>query len=70
MVNKALACGVPVISFEERVAIDLVKNDHNSFLINDFSNIKLAKNIINILQMKRDKINKLKKYYFNKMWGY
>ena len=70
MVNKALACGVPVISFKERAAIDLVKNDHNSFLINDFSNIKLAKNIINIPQMKRDKINKLKKYYFNKMWGY
>ena len=67
MVNEALTCGLPVISFKERVAIGLVKNDHNSFLINDFSSIKLAKNIINILQVKRNKINKLKKYFFNKI---
>ena len=60
MVNESLACGVPVISFNEGVATDLVKNDYNGFLINSFSSKKLAKKIIDILQMKKDKVKKLK----------
>lgn len=61
MVNESLACGVPVISFKEGVAVDLIKNNYNGFLIDNFSSIKLAKNIINILKMKNDNVNKMKK---------
>ena len=60
MVNESLACGVPVISFKEGVAVDLIKNNYNGFLINDFSSIKLAKNIISIMKMTNEKLSKMK----------
>ena len=60
MVNEALACGIPVISFNEGVAVDLIKDNYNGFLVNNFSSTKLAIRIIDILKMKNSKIYKMK----------
>ena len=37
MVNEALACGTPVISFRNGVSVDVIRNGYNGFLISKIS---------------------------------
>ena len=45
MVNEALACGTPVISFRNGVSVDVIRNGYNGFLISKISSELLAKKI-------------------------
>jgi len=61
MVNEALACGVPVISFEIGVAVDFIKKNYNGYLIKSLSSKLLAEKILYISKLKNKKIKNMKK---------
>ena len=71
MVNEALACGTPVISFRNGVSVDVIRNGYNGFLISKISSELLAKKINEISFYRKKKISSLVKFkktaknYFN-----
>ena len=61
MVNEALACGTPVISFRNGVSVDVIRNGYNGFLISKISSELLAKKINEISFYRKKKISSLVK---------
>jgi glycosyltransferase involved in cell wall biosynthesis len=61
MVNEALACGVPVVSFKIGISNDVIKNNFNGYLASDISKKKLGDKIIEIINIKTKHLNKMKK---------
>jgi glycosyltransferase involved in cell wall biosynthesis len=53
MVNQALMCGTPVVSFEVGVAIDLVKNGITGFIAKKFDCYEYAEGILYLLRLKQ-----------------
>lgn len=60
MINEALACGVPVISFKVGVANDIIFNKKNGFLLKKISHIELAKSIIKVRNLSNVQLLKMK----------
>ena len=61
MVNEALACGIPVLSFKIGVAVEFIKENYNGFLIKKISSKFLAKKILEISKLKINEITRMKK---------
>ena len=61
MVNEALACGIPVLSFKIGVAVDFIKENYNGFLVKKISSKFLAKKILKISKLKINEIIHMKK---------
>tara|TARA_Y100000741_G_scaffold364735_1_gene356742 strand:+ start:842 stop:2065 length:1224 start_codon:yes stop_codon:yes gene_type:complete len=61
MVNEALACGVPVLSFKIGVSNDVIRNNFNGYLANNISNKKLGDQIIKITKVNTKHLKKMKK---------
>jgi len=61
MVNEALACGVPVISFKTGISNDVIRNNINGYLVGDFSKEKLGDLIIEISKINLKNLKKMKK---------
>ena len=61
MINEALACGVPVVSFKIGISNDVIRNNFNGFLANDISKKKLGDKIIEITKVKMNHLKQMKK---------
>ena len=61
MVNEALACSIPVLSFKISVAVNFIKKNYNGFLIKKISSKFLAKKILEISILKINEITHMKK---------
>ena len=61
MINEALACGVPVVSFKIGISNDVVRNNFNGYLVSDISKKKLGDKIIEITKVKTNHLKKMKK---------
>ena len=60
MVNEALACGLPVLSFKVGISNDVIRNNFNGFLLSDISKKKLGNKIIEITSIKKKILRKMK----------
>ena len=61
MVNEALACGVPVISFKTGISNDVIRNNFNGYLVSDFSKKKLGDKITEISKINLKNLKEMKK---------
>ena len=61
MVNEALACGVPVISFKTGISNDVIRNNFNGYLVSDFSKKKLGDKITEISKINLKHLKEMKK---------
>ena len=61
MVNEALACGVPVISFKTGISNDVIRNNFNGYLVSDFSKKKLGDKITEISKINLKYLKEMKK---------
>ena len=61
MVNEALACGVPVVSFKIGISNDVIKDNFNGYLASNISKKKLGDKIIEIINVQTKHLNKMKK---------
>jgi len=61
MVNEALACGVPVISFKTGISNDVIRNNFNGYLISGFSKKKLGDKITEISKINLKHLKEMKK---------
>jgi len=61
MVSESLACGIPVISFDEGMSKDLIKNDFNGYLIKTKSSISLGNIIKRCLFINKKKMIEMRK---------
>jgi len=60
MVSEALSCGIPVLSFPIGISKDVIKNNFNGYLLNDFSITKFGDKIIKISNIKKQLLKKMK----------
>ena len=60
MVNESLACGLPVLSFKIGISNDVIINNFNGFLLNDISEKNLGDKIIEISNIKKNLLVKMK----------
>ena len=60
MINEAMSCGLPVISFRTGIAKDILCKN-NGFLINKFNYESLAKNILKATKLKKKELCQMKK---------
>ena len=60
MINEALACGVPVVSFKIGISNDVIRNNFNGYLATDISK-KLGDRIIEITKVKTNHLKQMKK---------
>ena len=60
MVNEALACGLPVLSFKIGISNDVITDNFNGFLLSDTSEKKLGDKIIEISNLKKNLLKKMK----------
>ena len=60
MVNESLACGLPVLSFKIGISKDVIINNFNGFLLNDISEKNLGNKIIEISNIKKNLLVKMK----------
>ena len=61
MINEALACGVPVVSFKIGISNDVIRNNFNGYLATDISKKKLGDRIIEITKVKTNHLKQMKK---------
>ena len=61
MINESLSCGVPVISTNNGVASDLIKDNRNGFKLKENTADSLLLIIKKIKKLKKEKIYLLKK---------
>jgi len=57
MVNQAIMCGTPVVSFEVGVSLDLVRTGETGYLAKSLSSNELANGIKYVLSLPEEKIN-------------
>ena len=60
MVNESLACGLPVLSFNIGISKDVIINNFNGFLLNNISEKNLGNKIIEISNIKKNLLIKMK----------
>lgn len=60
MINEAMSCGLPVISFRTGIAKDIL-GKNNGFLIDKLNYKSLAKNISKVTKMKKKELFQMKK---------
>jgi glycosyltransferase involved in cell wall biosynthesis len=54
MVNEAIKCGLPVVSFDIGISIDLVKNGFTGYRVETMNSIKMAESILNLLRKSKE----------------